>query len=274
MKNPRTIRTAVLATLLSAMAIPLWPSLALATEPAEEVAMKRTKPQIVLLKLDDVAKWISPRWRRTAEFLEERNIKASFGVIGQGLEMAGPETIEWIRERKQKGLVEFWLHGYKLRTATDTGEFEHGTAEEQQAILEKCQRLAKERLGFEYSAFGPHWSGTTAETEQAVQAVPSIKIWLYGPRNPHVFTRLSIPRVMALENPTFLPDFEKFKAVYERTGFKEDVLVLQGHPDAWGDPSRWEGFVKIIDYLQSQGCVFMTPSEYLETLGGSNSENN
>ncbi len=103
-----------------------------ATAPA---AATPGKAPVILLKLDDVSYWISPRWKRTADYLGTNNIKASFGIIGGGLEKAGPETIRWIQERHQSGQVEFWHHGYKLRTATDTGEFEQGTFEEQKAIL-------------------------------------------------------------------------------------------------------------------------------------------
>jgi peptidoglycan/xylan/chitin deacetylase (PgdA/CDA1 family) len=44
------------------------------------------------------------------------------------------------------------------------------------------------------------------------------------------------------------------------------VLVLQCHPDQWADDTRWKWFTEIIDYLQSQGCRFMTPSEYQQSL--------
>lgn len=229
----------------------------------EPVAVPSGKAPIILLKLDDVGHWVSPRWQRTADYLEQNNVKAAFGIIGGGLEKAGPETVKWIKDLRQRGMVEFWHHGYTLRTATDTGEFEQGTFEEQKAVLEKTQELARTKLGFELAAFGPHWSGTTLETEKALEAIPAIKVWFYGPKDPKHFSRLSIPRVMALENPTFVPDFDKFKATYEKTGFQQEVLVLQGHPDAWGTPERWDGFVKIVEFLLSKGCVFMTPSEYL-----------
>jgi peptidoglycan/xylan/chitin deacetylase (PgdA/CDA1 family) len=234
-----------------------------ASAATEAAAASPGKAPVILLKLDDVSYWISPRWQRTADYLATNNLKAAFGIIGGGLEKAGPETVRWIRERRQSGLVEFWLHGYTLRTAADTGEFEQGTVAEQQAILEKVEGLAREKLGFELNAFGAHWSNTTPETEQAVEAVPAIKVWLYGPKDSKFYTRRSLPCVMGLENPTFIPDFEKFKAAYEKTGCLQEVLVLQGHPDAWGDEVRWGGFVKIIAFLKSKGCVFMTPSEYL-----------
>ena len=41
----------------------------------------------------------------------------------------------------------------------------------------------------------------------------------------------------------------------------EEITVK--HPNAWDD-KRWDGFVKIIEFLKARGCVFLTPSEYLE----------
>jgi hypothetical protein len=34
---------------------------------------------------------------------------------------------------------------------------------------------------------------------------------------------------------------------------------------AW-DGKRWEGFVKIVEFLRSKGCVFQTPTEYLKEV--------
>lgn len=42
-------------------------------------------------------------------------------------------------------------------------------------------------------------------------------------------------------------------------------FVLQGHPAAWGGP-RFDEFVKIIDFLTKQKCVFMTPVEYVKSF--------
>ena len=227
------------------------------------------EPQIILLKLDDVvarhtgSSPVSARWQRVHDYLRTNSIKGSFGIITESLEKDDAAYFQWIKDTRQAGLIEFWLHGYHMRKAGDPGEFEHGTAEEQRALLAKGEKLAKEKLGFTLSAFGPHWSGTTAATDEALEAVPEVKIWLYGPAKPKFFTRLSIERVMGLENPTFVPDPAKFKALYEKAGAKRDVLVLQGHPDQWDD-KRWAGFVAIIDFLKSKNVVFMTPSEYLK----------
>ena len=41
---------------------------------------------------------------------------------------------------------------------------------------------------------------------------------------------------------------------------------MQGHPASWDD-TRWENFVKIIEYLEKEGVRFVTPSELYKILG-------
>jgi endoglucanase len=222
-------------------------------------------PQVIILKLDDVIAYgakdqppVSPRWQRTADFIEHANIKASFGIIGFSLEYDNPAYFSWIKELHRRGNIEFWNHGYRNRKDQDkTGEFE-GSLEEQTAALRKTQTLASEKLGIELVAFGPHWSGTNQQTAKALDGFPAIKMCFYDPQGSKKFV---FERVMTLENPIFVPDPDKFKTFYEKAAKEKPCLALQGHPNAWDD-QRWQGFVKIIDYLKSQDCIFMTPSEY------------
>ncbi|MCX6950856.1 MAG: hypothetical protein NTV51_01520 [Verrucomicrobia bacterium] len=232
-------------------------------------------PQVVLLKLDAITppgahgkEPMSPRWQKVAGYLKAQQIKGSFGIICSSLENDNAAYFKWIKDLQAAGLIEFWLHGYHARTNTDKqGEFEVGSAADQRAIFEKSEALAVAKLGFSLPAFGPHWSGTTDATDEAMAAVPALKIWLYGPRQPKHFKGLSIERIMALENPTFVPDPKKFREQYEKTGYRAQVLVLQGHPNQWTD-ERWAGFVEIVEFLRSKHVVFQTPSEYLASLGG------
>jgi hypothetical protein len=118
------------------------------------------------------------------DYLIAQGIKGSFGVITESLEKDNPMYFQWLKDVQAAGRIELWMHGYKMRGVTDTGEFENGTAAEQRAILAKGERLAKEKLGFDLPAFGPHWSGTTDATDEAMEGVPEVKIWLYGPAWP------------------------------------------------------------------------------------------
>ncbi|MCF7974957.1 MAG: hypothetical protein K9N55_14155 [Phycisphaerae bacterium] len=225
-------------------------------------------PQKIILKLDDVvaapssdASPVSPRWRRVTEFLSDSNLKASFGIIGYSLEQDNKAYFDWIAAAKKSGLVEFWHHGYRQRKATDpTGEFEE-SFEVQKIALERTQALAKEKLGITFTCFGPHWSGTNEHTIRALEGIPEITMWFYGPQETSKF---AFERVLTLEDPVHVPDFAKFKATYDRVAFDKPYLALQGHPNSWDD-ERWDNFVQIIDFLKSKGCVFVTPSDYLKT---------
>ncbi len=163
--------------------------------------------QIIILKLDDVMangrSPVSPRWQRIADFIEKANLKASFGIIGFSLEQDNQTYFDWIKNLDKKGNIEFWNHGYRNRKAEDkTGEFE-GSFEEQKAALEKTQRLAREKLGIELRAFGPHWSGTNEDTAKALENFPEIKMCFYDPKGANQFV---FERVLMLENPIFVPD--------------------------------------------------------------------
>ena len=222
----------------------------------------QTSAQVIILKLDDVVGPPSPAWQRITEFLRTSRIKASYGIIGYSLEEDRPEYFDWIKDLHRSGQIEFWNHGYRNRQGSDkSGEFE-GSYEEQKNSLERTQKLAREKLGIELKAFGPHWSGTNEGTVRALEEIPEITMWFYGPKEST--SKFVFPRFLTLENPTHHPDFEKFKSAYEGVGTGEKCLALQGHPNSW-NPERWDSFVKIIDFLKSKGCVFMTPSEYRAT---------
>jgi peptidoglycan/xylan/chitin deacetylase (PgdA/CDA1 family) len=233
-------------------------------------------PQVIVLKLDDVVAHrshdgspVSPRWQRITDFLKASRIKASYGIIGFSLEEDNKAYFDWIRELHRSGLIEFWNHGYRNRRGWDkTGEFE-GSFEEQKTALERTQRLAKEKLGIELRAFGPHWSKTNEHTARALDGIPEIKMWFYGPKDSSKFV---FKWVLAMENPIFVPDPAKFRELYERVGHDKKCLALQGHPLSWDD-ERWANFVKIIDYLKSKGCVFMTPSEYMQKVAAEGNNN-
>lgn len=213
--------------------------------------------QIIILKLDDVVD-IGKGWVRVIDYCEKNNVKVGLGIICESLEKDNPAYFNWIKATQKKGIVEFWCHGY----ASAKDFYTTHTLEVQIVSLNLCEILSKKKLGFPLTAFGPHYSGITADTEKAVQAVPELKLWLYGPKNSQFYKRLSIPRVCGLEYKVAMVDFNKFKEAYEKWGTKEKVLVLQGHGNYWS-PQSFDEFTKIVDYLKSRHAVFMTPTEYL-----------
>lgn len=224
----------------------------------------------VILKLDDVTNG-TPQWRRTLDYLKSRNIKASAGIICDSLESGKQAYYDWLKEVQQTGLVEFWLHGYDHKQWKEDGkdvwEFSGPSLDQQKEHIEKSQRLARQILGAPFAAFGAPFNRTDAATVQALAADPDIKVVLYG--NPK--DAADLPKALILdrtemniEAPLFVPNSQKIRQDYEAMAGTRDCFVIQGHPNQWTD-ERFAEFKKLVEYLQSQGVVFTTPSEYLKT---------
>ncbi len=224
----------------------------------------------VILKLDDVTNG-TPQWRRTLDYLRSKNIKSAAGIICNSLESGKQAYYDWLKEVQQSGLVEFWLHGYDHKQWKEDGkdvwEFSGPSFEQQKEHIEKSQQLAKQILGAPFAAFGAPFNKTDAATVKALAADPDIKVVLYGdPKNAEDLPNaLILDRTeMNIEAPLFVPNSQKVKHDYEVMAGTRDCFVIQGHPNQWTD-ERFAEFQKLVEYLQLQGVVFTTPSEYLKT---------
>src|SRR5438105_2469355 len=103
--SPRDLSVLASVTLLLSQATAS--SLQAQSEPAP--ALK--KPPFVILKLDDLT-GPTPAWKRTVEFLKERNVKSGIGIICKSLEADHKPYFDWVKEVEATGLVEFWHHGW------------------------------------------------------------------------------------------------------------------------------------------------------------------
>jgi peptidoglycan/xylan/chitin deacetylase (PgdA/CDA1 family) len=224
---------------------------------------------LVMLKLDDVTR-VTPRWKKAAEFIAAEGLKANFGIINSPLETEDPVLTAWVKELTAAGTIEFWCHGYDAKFVHDKdhkGEFEGSGYDFQLHSLQRSQELAKQRFGFEYTAFGPHWSGTDTDTDKALEQVPGIKaVFFYGPKKGSTSTKILIERRMELEKPIFHPNPAEVQARFEAVGKKFDYIALQGHADQWDD-ARFADFQTAVLYLKAQGCRFVTVSEWLAMRG-------
>jgi len=236
---------------------------------------KKEKVPIVILKLDDMctngapsngSAAVSPRWQKVIDYVQSKKLKATIGVMGFSLEADNQKYFDYLKDLDKKGF-ELWNHGYMNRKASDTkGEFEVDSMEEQKAALEKTQKFMKEKTGVELKAFGPHWSATNEATFQALEQIPEIKMVFYYAPPSKKTGKFIFERNVNLESKPGNPDFDGFKAAYEKIGIHKPYICMQGHPNMWATDEKWNNFVKIIDYLVEKGSVFMTASEYMATV--------
>jgi peptidoglycan/xylan/chitin deacetylase (PgdA/CDA1 family) len=237
--------------------------------PKETVAQDARTPVVIILKLDDLRN-ADGTFRRVLDFLKARKIKATAGIIANSLQGDKPEYFSWIKEQHEAGWVEFWCHGYHhLRTKNAEGkevpEFRGVPLEEQKATLEKCQRLAREKLGFSFRTFGAPFNATDGATLEALQADPEFKVFLYGPPEQAAQAApelLILDRTaMNIEHPISVPNAARVERDLQALKGTRECFVIQGHPGQW-DEARVAEFGKLIDHLCSQGVVFTTPYEY------------
>lgn len=261
-----------------------------AIEPAAAVESPsmpaRKAPPVIILKLDDFRQIdgkVHSSWIKVADYLRQRKIKAGFGVIAQTLAEATPAYTQWIKDRRASGEVEFWFHGWdhavwQNAEGKKLSEFGGRPYAEQWDHFERSQKLAAEKLGFAFAAFGPGGGGTLhqdAATAEVMAKDPAMKVWLYPSPIDAIGRKIAaegkvtvLDRVWAvnLEAAVGKPDFRRFVEGYAKNPDRE-YFVLQGHPTHWAG-ERFDEFAKIIDFLVAQNAVFMTPSEYAASLGG------
>lgn len=230
------------------------------------------EPPAVVLKLDDLQLHqgtAHPRWDRVADFLAQRRIKASIGIIGRSLEPDEPTFRRWILERRKAGLLEFWHHGYDHREWKENGrtmrEFDGTSLDHQQRHLHDTSRLAREKLGFPFTVFGAPFNATDDATVVALLEEPDIKVWLYGdPEKPAGKIVLGRAYAVDLEHPVLVPNFAHFVEGWAHNP-RQRYLVLQGHPLGWNDVEFTE-FAQIIDFLVSQKARFVFAAELATEL--------
>jgi len=274
----------------------IHPSTATAQEKTTEELLQsippRSKPPIVVLKLDDLSQkegTLLPSFKRMATELETRKIKGSFGLIcavswpgAQPLQDSGPEYIDWVKKLHAAGLIEIWFHGWDHKGHTENGEqyceFNGRTFEQQKERFDRAQKLAEEKLGFTFKTFGPGGGASkfptfNDDTLKVLAQDPNIKVMFYPKPLDEPARKLNaegkavilnrVPEVN-LERKVGDPNFNWFLSGYSKHA-TADYFVLQGHPNTWDD-AKFAEVLKIIDFLIEQKAVFMTPSELAETL--------
>jgi len=239
---------------------------ALEAEVAANPYRGKSPPKIVL-KLDDfgaIRGGVHPKWSKVADFARARNIKATFGIIGNRMVEDCPEFVQWTREQHEAGRIEFWHHGWDHAERTENGkrvmEFSGESLEYQKKHLADTNRLAKEKLGFALVSFGAPFNGVDENTVAALEADPDIRVWMYGNAKNPAGKKVLERSAVSIESPTMIPNYADFLEGYAHNRGAE-YFIMQGHPAAWND-ERWDQFVKIVDFLIAQKAEFVFAADF------------
>ncbi len=265
---------AIISVLVVASMLMASFSFAAFAEGEENVLLISPKPrQVVFLKLDDIREGESVRgaFRRVKEYIDEKDIKVNFGVIGVSLENDGTkedyyedyyaELSQWAADPN----IEIWHHGY-YHNNSQYVEFKGGSYEEQYKQMMATIDLLKEKCGITVRAFGPPYGATDEVTVEVLNAIPQIKCAYTMEIDEGMnATSLQFSKVCHFETAVGVIDYDTFVQKYEAGGKDEPYLLLQAHPGGFSDES-FENFKKCIEYLEAQGVEFMTTTQYYNRL--------
>lgn len=224
--------------------------------------------QFVMLVADnlafDEATIIPEAWRPFLELIQEEQLKASIGIIGEDIERGNDQFFTLIKALHASGLVEFWNNGYLSvgGVASPLDElgnvFLAGSHAVQKASITRTQDLARANLDLTFHTFGAPGKATGEGTADALEGIEDIRVWLFGDPSADKFV---LNATAQIENEEANPSFMIFMEEYDR---EQPYLLLDIHPDLW-DQTGLEQFRRIIGYLRDYDVIFTTPYDYYQT---------
>lgn len=247
-------------------------------------AEQRAKKRYCMLKFDDVGNHkgkIHPKFDKVAKFLAERKLHAGFGVIVKTIENEpNADYIAWLKRNaiENGGLCEFWNHGWDHamffnckemdddcdRKAKFHGEFVTGIVH-QRRHLAKSLDVFKQHTGLTMHTLGTAGNAGDDNTRTVLAEHPEVKVWIFGKGKSSPELEV-LGRWLNLEHAVGKVDYNDFVKNYQRNRLK-DYIVLQGHCAMWND-QHYADFTRIIDLLQREGWIFVTPYEYYRIKRG------
>lgn len=235
-------------------------------------------PRYVILKFDDLRGLKNPkspvhgRFLRLAAMLEEKRLKASFGIIANTFEEPNPGFCEWVRAHalENGGRFEFWFHGLDHAMNTTVAgrpckaEFSGPDYAYQAEHFAKGCALMQKSVGFPFRTFGAAGNAVDATGERVLGEHPEIKVCFFAPAQANC-KQLVLNRSPELEYAVGRVSFDAFLKGY-RGRRTQTYLALQGHPAMWSDEMLAD-FRHIVELLQADGRTFVTPYEYYQLCG-------
>jgi peptidoglycan/xylan/chitin deacetylase (PgdA/CDA1 family) len=242
---------------------------------AADAADSSPAAKFVLWKFDDLrggsANGVGAGFNRVVEWLKEKKMKASLGIICDSLEKPTPSYIAFIKGNavENGGLIEFWNHGLnhsKKPVANAESEFKGTDLAFQAEHLAKASQLLKDLCGLTFHTFGSPYNEVDATTEQALSQNPDYQVWLYGlkPDGNEPGRPLALARTLNLEIATGKVSAEAFLGAYAKSP-AHPYLLLQGHAGMW-DEQSFKDFTVVADRLVADGWTFATPYEYYQIV--------
>jgi hypothetical protein len=228
--------------------------------PGSKTASSSHQP-VIIFKVDDLGN--EEASRRFIDYVENHPpLRASIGIPAYTL--LEDSCRDWYLELSQKPQLEIWNHGWTHSCVKDgLGEFLGKDYEVQLLRLQQSQQLFRDKLGISCRIFGAPCNAKDENTSRALADMAELDIWLRGISSTNKFL---LKKIISIEDPIMRPNYNSFTTNYNKLDFENcNYLLIQLHPLWWSD-NDWSEFEKIIDFLYQQDNVFMTVTEYYQSV--------
>ncbi len=241
---------------------------------------RNSPSMVVIIKADDLGN-MTPNWERFIQSVDNNNICASIGIISSNVtDRKSIIEIKEVADHKQYNgfpIIEFWNHGFDHFGNNNMTEFWGTSKEYQIEHIKKSQKFILDSLDIQCATFSSPFNRTSAETYEALNFFPEIKI-IMTHRKSEIFEKynwIEVKRKQGKMKVTKLRLQVQFQSVYDvpLSEIKKDInkipfdgyLVVQIHPNAW-DESDFSTFQEMIDFFKKKNVKFMTPQQYFKYL--------
>ena len=225
--------------------------------------VEEKQPQVIILKADDLGVGNYKLFDKTYDILKEEGVtEVSFGVIGD--DCAGDDTEEFWQYMNKfiTDGAEIWNHGKEhLINGSDASEFSGAYGyDKMKENVAFTQNLVKENTGYQITTIGAPGNAVSEEFAKMLYAeFPEINKVFFSKNKG--FYAFKLDNSITIESETEGITFDMFMSAYNPN---MSYTVIQFHPNRLNKFDKWEEFRKVIQYLNEQGCVFMTPSQYCD----------
>lgn len=221
----------------------------------------------IILKLDDLqASNGRCLCAATMDYLIQKQVKAGFGAVANKFDSTAMGILKpYLNASNSKGekLFEVWHHGLDHKRP----EFAGTSYAYQKAHFEQAKLLIKKYLDIQMHTFGTPFNASDSVTNQVFSEDQAYKVFMFSSVVPSANAgSLYMDNRVNMENGTGNPEYDYFVTNYNKSKNRyTDYMTIQGHPNQW-TPDKLEQFKKIIDLLISEGCEFVLPYEYYQSI--------
>lgn len=221
--------------------------------------------KVVILKFDDLGAKGYNGFKTVYEYCKANGVHIAFGAIGDSSEALSAEQWAEIKTWTENG-VEIWHHGayHSINRNVDpyVADFQGKTAEEYIKNIKSVVDLYAAH-GIEITSVGaPYNLNDDLFLDTLNKEFPNITSVMYGKDAKKIFNGYILGNRINIESGTGTPSLDTLKTSYAKAA-NYNYMVIQMHPGSYTDEAKLSEMVASIEYLKEQGCIFMTPTEYV-----------